>query len=257
MYQLKTEIIRINAAFEESVKQFNSRIEKLKIENQNALKHQEEKQAENIQSLKFDFDSAHKSIQSEIDQLKKEHASELKKLKEHHHAIIQSINKQHERVDNEVKDADRPKVEEELTLMKNEYKEAVIKLKEEHRENIGKMNLVQEKLQEELKLSQEKHREGRANGKDDFAEELIEINKKCKQDLHDLDVNYSSQIKKIRAEKKVEIEAIKQKAKDDALKADEKLAEEKEDHKEKRFYLESKMAQLIESNSKFNSKSTK
>lgn len=154
MYQLKTEIIRINAAFEESAKQFDSRIEKLKIENQNALKHQEEKQAENIQSLKFDFDSAHKSIQSEIDQLKKDHASELKKLKE------------------------------------------------EHRDIIGRMNLVQEKLQEELKLSQEKHREGRVDGKDDFAEELIEINKKCKQDLHDLDVNYSSQIKKIRAEKK-------------------------------------------------------
>ena len=84
-------------------------------------------------------------------------------------------------------------------------------------------------------------------------DKLIEINKKCKQDLHDLDLDYSSQIKKIRAGKKVEIEAIKQKAKDDAQKADEKLAKEKEDHKEKRFRLESKIAQLIEINSKFES----
>jgi hypothetical protein len=79
--------------------------------------------------------------------------------------------------------------------------------------------------------------------------ELVEINKKCKQDLYDLDVNYTAQIKKIRAEHKDEIEALKQKAEDDAQKAADRLDKVMKDHEEKRFRLKSQIAQLMESNS--------
>ena len=134
----------------------------------------------------------------------------------------------------------------EIALIKSEYEATIAQMRQDNKEEIEIIQLLQDNLKQGIQFSPEKNTDGLSKDKDDFAKELIEINKKCKQDLHELDVYYTAQIKKIKAEDKAEIEEIKQKSEDDAQKAAEKLAKEMKEHKEKRLPLKSPILQLIE-----------
>ena len=74
---------------------------------------------------------------------------------------------------------------------------------------------------------------------------LEAFDKKYKDGLHALDVEYASQIAKAREAKEAEIEALKNKAAEDAEKAAEKLTEEQRAHEKTRVDLECRIATLL------------
>ncbi len=267
------EIAKINAVLEESQQGYETEIDELKTDHQDALKKAQEEHGatqdrlkKQIQELKIEAKTTAKDdSQKEIEKMRREYEDTLSILRKEHSAEIAKVNAA-------------------LEKSRQEHEDTLSNLRKEHSAEMAKINAVYEKSrqgyetvidelktghQNAVKQTQEEHRlalktlkkqiqEAKKQAKTAYLSKapeghetkLVGLDKKYKQELQTLDKQYTSQIAQIKDKHKAEIKILKKKTAEEAQKVADKLAQEKEAHQKTRQHFESRIATLLTAGSK-------